>query len=190
MPSLPFFCCLLEEVDFWKISSWSLCQAWLPATGHAERVRKICGFARKSAEHYFGQRKYGEHTIALIEGSAIKDLSGSNVGKNPSEPGGTRRRRVRHVVRPSVQHTPLDPTKNFRGKHILFLFWPSVTSHYLVEETPPDAQLCHTHTHTYIHTFMHSYSHTLIHSYIHTYVRMYIQTYIRTYVPTYIYIYI
>ena len=24
---------------------------------------------------------YGEHTIALIEGSAIKDLSGSNVGK-------------------------------------------------------------------------------------------------------------
>ena len=56
-------------------------QVWLPATGHAERVRKICGFARKSAEHYFGQRKYGEHTIALIEGSAIKDLSGSNVGK-------------------------------------------------------------------------------------------------------------
>ena len=79
-------------------------------------------------------------------------------------------------MRPSVQHTPLDPTKNFRGKHILFLFWPSVTSHYLVEETPPDAQLCHTHTHTYIHT------------YIHTYVRMYIQTYIRTYVHTYIYI--
>jgi hypothetical protein len=112
-------------------------QVWLPATGHAERVRKICGFARKSAEHYFGQRKYGEHTIALIEGSAIKDLSGSNVGKKTSEPGGARRRRVRHVVRPSVQHTPLDPTKNFRGKHILFLFWPSVTSHYLVEETPP-----------------------------------------------------
>ena len=81
-------------------------------------------------------------------------------------------------MRPSVQHTPLDPTKNFRGKHILFLFWPSVTSHYLVEETPPDAQLCHTHTHTYIHT------------YIHTYVRMYIQTYIRTYVRTYIHIYI
>ena len=48
-------------------------QVWLPATGHAERVRKICGFARKSAEHYFGQRKYGEHTIALI-----------------AEPGGTR----------------------------------------------------------------------------------------------------
>ena len=56
-------------------------QVWLPATGHAERVRKICGFARKSAEHYFGQRKYGEHTIALIQGSAIKDLSGSDVGK-------------------------------------------------------------------------------------------------------------
>ena len=53
----------------------------ISATGHAERVRKICGFARKSAEHYFGQRKYGEHAIALIEGSAIKDLSGSNVGK-------------------------------------------------------------------------------------------------------------
>ena len=57
--------------------------------------------------------------------------------KKTSEPGGTRRRRGRHVVRPSVQHTPLDPTENFRGKHILFLFWPSVTSHYLVEETPP-----------------------------------------------------
>ena len=54
-------------------------------------------------------------------------------GKKPSEPGGARRRRVRHFVRPSVQHTPLD----FRGKHILFLFWPSVTSHYLVEETTP-----------------------------------------------------
>ena len=51
-------------------------QVSLPATGHAERVRKICGFARKSAEHYFGQRKYGEHTIALI-----------------AEPGGTRRKR-------------------------------------------------------------------------------------------------
>ena len=89
---------------------------------------------------------------------------------------------MRHVVRPSVQHTPLDPTENFRGKHILFLFWPSVTSHYLVEETPPDAQLCHTHTHTYIHTYIHTYR--------HTYVRMYIQTYIRTYVRTYIYIYI
>ena len=54
----------------------TICQVWLPATGPAERVRKICGFARKSAEHYFGQRKYGEHTIALI-----------------AEPGGTRRKR-------------------------------------------------------------------------------------------------
>ena len=93
-------------------------------------------------------------------------------------------------MRPSVQHTPLDPTKNFRGKHILFLFWPSVTSHYLVEETPPDAQLCHTHTHTYIHTFIHSYIHTFIHSYIHTFIHSYIHTYIRTYLHTYIYNYI
>ena len=31
--------------------------------------------------------------------------------KKPSEPGGARRRRVRHVVRPSVQHTPLDPQR-------------------------------------------------------------------------------
>jgi hypothetical protein len=41
-------------------------QRCLPATGHAERVHKMCGCARKSAEHYFGQRKYGEHTIVLI----------------------------------------------------------------------------------------------------------------------------
>ena len=43
-----------------------MCQRCLPATGHAERVHKMCGCARKSAEHYFGQRKYGEHTIVLI----------------------------------------------------------------------------------------------------------------------------
>ena len=43
-----------------------MCQRCLPATGHAERDHKMCGFARKSAEHYFGQRKYGEHTIVLI----------------------------------------------------------------------------------------------------------------------------
>ena len=106
-----------------------LCQRCLPATGHAERGHKMCGCARKSAEQYFGQRKYGEHTIALIEGSAIKDLVGSATtsGKKPSEPGGTRRRRVKHVVRPSVQHTPLDPTKNFRGTYLVS-FWPSVTS--------------------------------------------------------------
>ena len=40
-----------------------MCQRCLPATGHAERDHKMCGCARKSAEHYFGQRKYGEHTI-------------------------------------------------------------------------------------------------------------------------------
>ena len=40
--------------------------AMLTATGHAERVHKMCGCARKSAEHYLGQRKYGEHTIVLI----------------------------------------------------------------------------------------------------------------------------
>ena len=43
-----------------------MCQRCLPATGHAERIHKMCGCARKSAEHYFGQRKYGEHTIVLI----------------------------------------------------------------------------------------------------------------------------
>ena len=43
-----------------------MCQRCLPATGHAERDHKMCGCARKSAEHYFGQRKYGEHTIVLI----------------------------------------------------------------------------------------------------------------------------
>ena len=43
---------------------------------------KICGCARKSAEHYFGQRKYGEHTIALIV-----------CREKISEPGGTRRKR-------------------------------------------------------------------------------------------------
>ena len=31
-----------------------------------KRDHKMCGCARKSAEHYFGQRKYGEHTIVLI----------------------------------------------------------------------------------------------------------------------------
>ena len=41
-------------------------QRCLPATGNAERDHKMCGCARKSAEHYFGQRKYGEHTIVLI----------------------------------------------------------------------------------------------------------------------------
>ena len=43
-----------------------MCQRCLPATGHAERVHKMRGCARKSAEHYFGQRKYVEHTIVLI----------------------------------------------------------------------------------------------------------------------------
>ena len=58
--------------------SWS----WLYARydyqpqGLQKEFAKFCGFARKSAEHYFGQRKYGEHTIALI-----------------AEPGGTRRKR-------------------------------------------------------------------------------------------------
>ena len=70
-------------------------------------------------------------------GLCHKRSFGKRRREKPSEPGGAQRRRVRHVVRPSVQHTPLDPTKNFRGKHILLLFWPSVTSHYLVEETPP-----------------------------------------------------
>ena len=56
-----------------------MCQRCLPATGHAERVHKMCGCARKSAEHYFGQRKYGEHTIVLIV-----------CRKKTSEPGGTR----------------------------------------------------------------------------------------------------
>ena len=93
-------------------------------------------------------------------------------------------------MRPSVQHTPLDPTKNFRGKHILFLFWPSVTSHYLVEETPPDAQLCHTHTHTYIHSFIHTYIHTYVCTYRHTYVRTYVRTYIYIYIYIYIYTYV
>ena len=56
-----------------------MCQRCLPATGHAERDHKMCGCARKSAEHYFGQRKYGEHTIVLIV-----------CRKKTSEPGGTR----------------------------------------------------------------------------------------------------
>ena len=43
-----------------------MCQRCLPARGHAERIHKMCGYARKSAKHYFGQRKYGEHTIVLI----------------------------------------------------------------------------------------------------------------------------
>ena len=57
-----------------------MCQRCLPATGHAERDHKMCGCARKSAEHYFGQRKYGEHTIVLIVCRK----------KKTSEPGGTR----------------------------------------------------------------------------------------------------
>ena len=48
-----------------------MCQRCLPATGHAERVHKMCGCARKSAEHYFGQRKYGEHTIVLIRSQSL-----------------------------------------------------------------------------------------------------------------------
>ena len=43
---------------------------YMPATGRAERLRKICGCGIKSADHYLvsgpSQRKYGEHTIALI----------------------------------------------------------------------------------------------------------------------------
>ena len=48
-----------------------MCQRCLPATGHAERDHKMCGCARKSAEHYFGQRKYGEHTIVLIRSQSL-----------------------------------------------------------------------------------------------------------------------
>ena len=48
-----------------------MCQRCLPATGHAERIHKMCGCARKSAEHYFGQRKYGEHTIVLIRSQSL-----------------------------------------------------------------------------------------------------------------------
>ena len=60
-----------------------MCQRCLPATGHAERDHKMCGCARKSAEHYFGQRKYGEHTIVLIVCRK----------KKTSEPGGARWKR-------------------------------------------------------------------------------------------------
>ena len=97
-------------------------------------------------------------------------------------------------MRPSVQHTPLDPTKNFRGKHILFLFWPSVTSHYLVEETPPDdiGALAHTykkpammHTFTHTHVLSHMpYFH--VRTYVcHTHTHIYIHTFICTCTPTF-----
>ena len=59
---------------------------YMPATGRAERLRKICGCGIKSADHYLvsgpSQRKYGEHTIALIV-----------CREKTAEPGGNRRRR-------------------------------------------------------------------------------------------------
>ena len=63
-PSLPHS--PSHSVRFTSIIIIIMCQRCLPATGHAERIQKMCGCARKSAEHYFGQRKYGERTIVLI----------------------------------------------------------------------------------------------------------------------------
>ena len=81
-----------------------------------------------SAEHYFGQRKYGEHTIALIEGSAIKDLWGSNVGKKPIRAWWNSKKASETRRGPSQEDTLVFSTHPWIPKRIsvvsIYCFWP------------------------------------------------------------------
>ena len=95
-----------SEVDMSTRVSGSAAFAWqawdknvYQPQGMQKEFTKWCGCARKSAEHYFGQRKYGEHTIVLIVVT----------GKKPSEPGGTRWKRSNLLTKnlPYV-HTYID----------------------------------------------------------------------------------